>query len=79
MNLVDLQSTGVELAVSTVRRLARELGTEVARFELVGLLPRWELHRCSTDFLTWSGLDDSFTIEARLAAHRTTHDRRPQG
>jgi hypothetical protein len=35
--------------------------------ELVGLLPRREIYRCSAEFREWSGLDDVDTIEGRLA------------
>jgi hypothetical protein len=34
--------------------------------ELVGLLPRRELDRCTDDFLEWSGIDAEDTIEARV-------------
>lgn len=68
MNLVDLERTGVESACRRVRELARSAGTDVARVELVGLLPERELARCSNEFLSWSGLQPRQTIEARLAA-----------
>jgi glutamate formiminotransferase len=67
MNLVDLGRTGVQDAVLQVRDLARDLGTDIAKVELVGLLPRRELDRCSNDFLAWTGLDADATVEARLA------------
>ena len=66
MNLVDLAATGVEAAVTAVRREAGRFGADVAAVELVGLLPAAELERCSPDFLRWSGLDAGSTIEARL-------------
>jgi glutamate formiminotransferase len=68
MNLTDLDATGIERACTEVRRLAREAGSDVVRVELVGLLPRRELHRCSDDFRRWAGLTDDQTIEGRLAA-----------
>jgi glutamate formiminotransferase len=67
MNLFDLDRTGVQEACLHVRELAVAEKTEVARVELVGLLPRRELDRCSDDFLAWSGLDAEVTIEARIA------------
>jgi glutamate formiminotransferase len=67
MNLTDLPATGVQQACETVRSLARGHDADVARVELVGLVPRSELARCGREFLTWSGLDDGQTIEARLA------------
>ena len=45
---------------------ARKEHTDVAAVELVGLVPRAELERCTDQFLAWSGLDATSTIEARL-------------
>lgn len=67
MNLVDLGATGVEAALSTVRRLARGERTDVARVEVVGLVPSTELDRCSPEVLSWAGLDATCTIESRIA------------
>jgi glutamate formiminotransferase len=66
MNLVDLDHTGVQDACLHVRELAQRLGTDVASVELVGLIPRRELDRCSDDFLEWSRIDATSTIEARI-------------
>jgi glutamate formiminotransferase len=66
MNLFDLDRTGVQDAILHVRELARRHGTDVASVELVGLLPRREVDRCDDDFLEWSGLDATATIEARV-------------
>jgi glutamate formiminotransferase len=66
MNLTDIDRTGVQDACLHVRELAQELGTDVAAVELVGLLPRRELDRCSDDFLVWSGIDAGATIEGRI-------------
>jgi glutamate formiminotransferase len=68
MNITALDATGVERACTEVRRLARSGGTDVARVELVGLLPRAELDRCSEEFRRWAGLTDDQTIEGRLEA-----------
>jgi glutamate formiminotransferase len=68
MNLTVLEATGIEAACTEVRRLARDAGADVARVELVGLLPRAELERCSDEFRRWAGLSDDQTIEGRLAA-----------
>jgi glutamate formiminotransferase len=65
MNLTALDATGVEQACAEVRRLARDAGSDVARVELVGLLPRVELDRCSDEFRLWAGLSDDQTIEGR--------------
>jgi glutamate formiminotransferase len=70
MNLVDLEATGVESAASEVRRQALGRGTDIAAVELVGLLPRAELARCSAEFVGWSGLGARHTIEDRLAGTR---------
>jgi glutamate formiminotransferase len=66
MNLVELECTGVQDGCLRVRALAREYGTDVARVELVGLIPRRDLDRCTDDFLRWSRLDAESTIEARV-------------
>jgi glutamate formiminotransferase len=66
MNLTEIDRTGVQDACLHVRELARSLGTDVASVELVGLLPRAELGRCSDDFLQWSGIDATSSIEARI-------------
>lgn len=70
MNLTDLPATGIEEACAAVRRLAREAGSDVAGVELVGLLPRAELARCSSAFRRWAGLSDAQTIEGRLESPR---------
>lgn len=69
MNLTDLDATGIERACTEARGLARDAGSDVARVELVGLLPRAELDRCSDEFRRWAGLTDRQTIEARFASH----------
>lgn len=66
MNLTDIDHTGIQDACLHVRELAQRAGTDVAEVELVGLVPRRELDRCSDDFLVWSGIDASSTIEARI-------------
>jgi glutamate formiminotransferase len=66
MNLTELERTGIQDACLHVRELAQEAGSEIGAVELVGLLPRRELDRCSDDFLTWSRIDASSTIEARV-------------
>jgi glutamate formiminotransferase len=66
MNLVDLASTGLQDACDIVCTLARARGADVARVELVGLVPASELARCNDDFLEWSGVSADEAIEARL-------------
>ena len=71
MNLVALDRTGVEAACTRVRELAQVRAADVARIELVGLLPAAELARCSDKFRAWSGLDESATVEGRAHASQT--------
>ena len=66
MNLVDLERTGIEEACLDVRDLARRERTDVAAVEIVGLVPRADLDRCSDEFLTWANIDGSTAIEARI-------------
>ena len=66
MNLVDLDRTGIEPACLEVRRLARSVGTDVDSVELVGLVPRRDLDRCSEDFLRWARIDATAAVEARI-------------
>jgi len=66
MNLVDLARTGIEEACLDVRELARREGTDIASVEVVGLVPRVDLDRCSDEFLTWANIDASAAIEARI-------------
>ena len=72
MNLVDLAATGLEAACTAVRAEAQQRGVHVAAVELVGLVPGAELRRCSREFLDWAGLGPESTIEARLAASRSS-------
>jgi glutamate formiminotransferase len=66
MNLVDLDRTGIEHACLEVRELARRERTDVASVELVGLVPRADLDRCSAEFLAWADIDPGAAIEARV-------------
>ncbi len=66
MNLVDLAATGVERACEEVRERAHLRDVDVARVELVGLMPAAELARCSARFRDRAGLDESLTIEGRV-------------
>jgi len=70
MNLVSLERTGVQRACEAVRARARDAGADVARVELVGLLPEAELARCDDEFARWAGLVPDRTIEARLRTGR---------
>jgi glutamate formiminotransferase len=72
MNLVDLPVTGIEAAVSEVRRLAAKDDWEITKVEIVGLIPQAELDRTSEEFREWAGLTTDRTVEGRLAARTTT-------
>jgi glutamate formiminotransferase len=72
MNLVDLPVTGVEAAVSEVRRHAERDDWSVTRVEVVGLVPAAEAQSWSEPFRSWSELGDDLTIEAHLAAAQST-------
>ncbi len=65
MNLTDLSATGLEQACAEVARLARAEGADVARIELVGLLPRDELELCGPAFRRRANIGDEQTIEGR--------------
>jgi glutamate formiminotransferase len=66
MNLFDLDHTGVQDACLHVRNLAVRHGTDVAKVELVGLIPGRDLDQCTDDFLQWSRLDAESTVEVRV-------------
>ncbi|MGZ4675422.1 MAG: glutamate formimidoyltransferase [Acidimicrobiia bacterium] len=68
MNLVDLGATGLERACNEVRERAHLRDVDVARVELVGLIPRAELDRCSAGFRAWAGITERDTVEARRRA-----------
>src|SRR5258708_38704167 len=70
MNLVDLDHTGVQDACLHVRALAIRQGTDVASVELVGLIPRRDLDRCTDDFLQCGALDVDATVEVRVGKGR---------
>ena len=66
LNVTDLEATGVEEACAEVARAARSEGADVARIELVGLIPRTALEECSPAFCRRAGLGEEQTIEGRL-------------
>jgi glutamate formiminotransferase len=76
MNLVALEQTGLEAACTAVRDHAAAAGIDIARLELVGLMPAAELERCSDEFRAWSGISASSTIEARAVA--AAHNAAPE-
>ncbi|MEX0663403.1 MAG: glutamate formiminotransferase [Acidimicrobiia bacterium] len=68
MNLVDLPVTGIEAAVSEVRRRAAKDDWEITKVEIVGLIPHAELERCTEEFRDWAEITEAVTIESRLTA-----------
>jgi len=66
LNLTDLETTGLEDACAEVAMLARAEGADLARIELVGLVPRAVLDDCGPAFRRGAGLGDDQTIEGRL-------------
>jgi glutamate formiminotransferase len=71
MNLVELDTTSLEQALSSVRERVEGAGGRVARVELVGLVPAAALEGASDGFLAWSGISTDQSIEARVAAATT--------
>ena len=49
-----------------MRERCRREHTDVESVELVGLIPRRDLDRCSDEFLQWAAIDATATIEARI-------------
>ncbi len=66
-NLIDPGTLGPDEAYDIVGRLARRLGTDVTRAELVGLAPASVVERVPPDRRSTLDLDLERTIEARLA------------
>lgn len=66
LNVTDLEATGVEEPCADVARAARAAGADVARIELVGLMPRAALEECSPAFRRRAQLGEEQTIEGRL-------------
>jgi len=67
MNLVDLDTTGLQPACERVRELARRAGHDVVDVEIVGLVPASALAGTTADFSAWSGVTAERTIEAATA------------
>ncbi len=66
-NLIDPMTLGPDTAYDTISGLAAQAGAAVDRAELVGLLPRAVLAQIPADRWAQLDLDDSRTIEYRLA------------
>lgn len=66
MNIIDLNHANVADVCITVRNMALdfEVSSEV---ELVGLLPKFHYEKLSSEFLSWSGLTETSTVENYLS------------
>lgn len=66
MNIVGLEQTSIEEACVEVERLIVASSAEVARIELVGLVPDFALVACSKEFLERTGLVSGASLEGRV-------------
>jgi glutamate formiminotransferase len=67
MNLVDWEKTGIARVVREIRRLAREVGTDIDHCELIGLAPTGALLEVAADALGLRGFSPDQALELRLA------------
>jgi glutamate formiminotransferase / 5-formyltetrahydrofolate cyclo-ligase len=63
MNLTDFRRTPLHVVLETIRREAVALGTEVARSELIGLIPQDALLEAAAHYLQLPDFDGSQVIE----------------
>lgn len=66
-NLVDWERTGLGAVVREVRRLAHEAGTEIDRYELIGLAPAGALLDLAGEAQVLADLGDDRALEPRIA------------
>lgn len=66
-NLVDWERTGLGAVVREVRRLALETGTEIDRYELIGLAPAGALLDLAGEAQALADLGDDRALEPRIA------------
>lgn len=65
MNIVDLENASTELVCNMVATKATDANVE-SSVELVGLVPKFHFDTWSDEFLGYSGLTSSCTVESRL-------------
>jgi glutamate formiminotransferase / 5-formyltetrahydrofolate cyclo-ligase len=70
MNLIDWERTGIPTVVHTIRRLAREAGTDIDHCELIGLAPTGALLEVTADALGLRSFSADQALELRLARDR---------
>ncbi len=66
-NLVDWERTGLGAVVREVQRLAHEAGTEIDRYELIGLAPAEALLDLAEEPRALADLGDDRALEPRIA------------
>ncbi len=62
MNIVDAVGVNAEMVCKKIRDIAAEKNYS-SEVELVGLVPQFQFDQWSHEFLNWSGLDASCTVE----------------
>ena len=70
MNLTDFEQTPMHAVFDEVTRLAQGHGVQVARSELIGLLPRKVMELAFTHYLKFSDFQSDDVIEQRVASAR---------
>ena len=66
MNIVDLNQANVGDVCVTVRNMALDFGVS-SEVELVGLIPKFHFEKLSPEFLQWSKLTETSTVENYLS------------
>jgi glutamate formiminotransferase len=66
MNLTDFEQTPVHTVFDEVSRLARSYGVEIARSELIGLLPRKAMELAFAHYLKFPDFQSGDVIEERI-------------
>jgi glutamate formiminotransferase len=70
MNLTDFEQTPIHTVFDEVTRLAHGFGVQVARSELIGLLPRKAMELAFTHYLKFSNFQSDDVIEQRVESAR---------
>jgi len=70
MNLTDFEQTPIHTVFDEVTRLAHGYGVQVARSELIGLLPRKAMELAFTHYLKFSDFQSDDVIEQRVESAR---------
>jgi len=65
MNVIDALETNAGSVTLKIKQLALENGI-ASEVELVGLVPNFQFEQWSDEFLAWSRLDASVTVESKL-------------